>query len=399
MNQLFAARLARLGLAAVLLAGPALGQPQAPAADPKETKAAEALPAAIGRGVEVILGLQEGDQKAEWPYEGVYRVERQIPVGYRVGGTAICAMALMSDPGFKGNEAEQSAVRRAAAFVIEGTKHPLMSWETYDAGYDVRGWGYTYGLQLLLRAGAAGLVEDPAACAAAIGFYITAIQKTEIPEVGGWNYARPPGKGKVAPASPFMTAPTLQALFEAKKAGHEIDPGVVGRALAFLESSKAPSGAVVYAGEGRARRDGVPGAVGRMLATESTLYLAGRGSQADVRAAVDAFIVHWDWLNQRRAKSGTHVGPYAIAPYYFYYAHYYAAQAVELLPEHERAEYRRRINGLLFATRNEDGSWNDRVFPRSANYGTAMAVMAMRMPELPPPAGWAASSPKPAAAP
>src|SRR5262249_38703005 len=152
----------------------------------------------------------------------------------------------------------------------------------------------------------------------AVRWCIDAIQKTEIPEVGGWNYARPPGKDKVAAPSPFMTAPTLQALFEAKRAGYTVDETVVGRALEYLESSRAPSGAIVYSGDAKAgRRDGVPGAVGRMLATESVLYLAGRGTQANVRAAVDAFIVHWDWLNQRRAKQGTHMGPYQIAPYYF----------------------------------------------------------------------------------
>ena len=114
-----------------------------------------------------------------------------------------------------------------------------------------------------------------------------------------------------------------------------------------------------------------------MLVTETTLLLAGRSSVANVRGAVDAFIVNWDWLNQRRAKPGTHEGPYHIAPYYFYYAHYYAAQAVEMLPKGEQAEYRRRINELLLATRQEDGSWNDRVFPRTANFGTSMAVMAV----------------------
>src|SRR5262249_58927817 len=185
-----------------------------------------------------------------------------------------------------------------------------------------------------------------------------------------------------------MTAPSLQALFEAKKAGYAVDEGVVTRALDYLESARAPDGAIMYSGDAKTRRDPVPGAVGRMLATESVLYLAGRGSQANVRGAIDAFIVHWEWLDKRRAQPRTHEPPYMIAPYYFYYAHYYAAFAVELLPQNERAEYRRRINDLLFATRHEDGSWNDRVFPRSANFGTSMALLAMHMPEAEKPAGW-----------
>ena len=348
--------------------------------------------AAVSAAARAILAREEKDAPGEWPYEGVYRVEGKIPIGYRVGGSAICAMAMMETPEFAESKEMHEAVQRAMGVVIKGAGHPLMSVEEYNAGYDVRGWGYTYGLMFLLEMKGRGLIGEAEKDAAekTILHYIEAIEKTEIPQVGGWNYARPPGKDKVAPPSPFMTAPTLQALFEAKKQGYMVDGTVVGRALAYLESSRAGSGAVAYSGGAKTGpKDAVPGAVGRMLATETTLFLAGRGSQERLRGAVDAFIVHWEWLNQRRAKPGTHMGPYNIAPYYFYYAHYYAARAVEMLPENERAEYRRRVNDLLFATRNdEDGSWNDRVFDRSASYGSSMAVMVMMMPDAPKPAGW-----------
>ena len=36
--------------------------------------------------------------------------------------------------------------------------------------------------------------------------------------------------------------------------------------------------------------------------------------------------------------------------------------------------------------RREDGSWNDRVFARSANYGTSMAMLAIMAEDTPPPA-------------
>ena len=108
---------------------------------------------AVNIGVAKIVDMQEGDNKSEWPYEGVYRVfvngELQIPVGYRVGGTAIGAMALTRAPGYDKDKSRQDAVARAVAFVCKGIEHPLMSEKDYDADYDVRGWGYTYGLQLL----------------------------------------------------------------------------------------------------------------------------------------------------------------------------------------------------------------------------------------------------------
>ena len=51
--------------------------------------------------------------------------------------------------------------------------------------------------------------------------------------------------------------------------------------------------------------------------------------------------------------------------------------AIEMLPQGERAEYRRRVNNLLFSVRAEDGTWNDRVFPRTASYGTAFAMLSI----------------------
>jgi hypothetical protein len=88
---------------------------------------------------------------------------------------------------------------------------------------------------------------------------------------------------------------------------------------------------------------------------------------------------------KRRAKPGTHEGPYLIAPYYFYYGHRYAAQAVELFPESERAKERRRLFELALKTRNKDGTWNDRVFPRARAYGTAMIVLSLLSDKIPAP--------------
>jgi hypothetical protein len=115
---------------------------------------------------------------------------------------------------------------------------------------------------------------------------------------------------------------------------------------------------------------------------------AGRSDVASIRAALDAFIAHWRQLEIRRKKSGTHVGPYGVAPYYFFFGFYHACDAVELLPVAERAEYRRQFEQLLFAVRDPDGTWDDRVFPRTRNFGTAMTLMALQRPQFPAPAEW-----------
>ncbi len=413
---------------------PAPAAAPTPARQPDPTRAQ--IDQALSRGVEFLISMQEPDPasrapsapaspsspaparsgiKNQWPYEGVYRVQRQIPVGYRIGGTSICAMALIRAPGFAENDDARQAVERAADFVVDALDHPLMNPD-YEGGYDVRGWGYTYALHLLL------VLNDPTRpmmpekwkgsprCADAINRCIKAIQQTEIAQVGGWNYARAAGKDAVSPPSPFMTGPTLQALFEARRQGFTVDQQVVERALDALDQARTRSGSFVYSGvDGSTSREAVPGSVGRMLVSETTLYLAGRSSLERVRGSVDAFFTHWEWLEKRRAQPGTHVAPYGVAPYYFFYAHYYAAQAIEQLPAIDRPEYRRRLAKALFLVRAEEnaeqgegkaggvgGGWNDRVFDRSANFGTAMAMMALGMDKSPRPARWEAGNVAPA---
>lgn len=365
--------------AAILLCTLTLGS------NPAIERPSDALPVCAA----MLVKMQEDGQ---WPYEGVYRVQRQIPIGYRVGGTAIGAMALAQAPGL--DEARRSAIGEAVAFLCAAIEHPLMSIDDYDAGYDVRAWGYIYGLHALCDLKKRGLIapaqQEKAERAAS--FYLDGLTRTEIPQVGGWNYARPAGKERVAPPSSFMTATALQALFEAASAGHQVNGEVLSRALDYLESARGESGSFRYSGAVNRERnpagEAVPAAAARMAVCEATLALAGRGDEARLRASLDAFVENWGHLNDRRAKPGTHEGPYRIAPYYFMFGHRYAAQAVELLPEEERPRYRDSINALLFSVRDQDGAWNDRVFPRSAAFGTAFAMLAILAPEATP-ARWA----------
>lgn len=381
-------RLGLLGLVCVI-GGAAIAAPMGKPTPPAQADVTRAL--VEGSAALIEMAEPAGKGEAQWPYEGVYRVRGEIPIGYRIGGTAIACLAMHAQPieGEDGEASTADAIERGVRFVVNGIKHPLMSYEQYDAGYDVRGWGYTYALAMLLELERDGALPEALAeeAKAAARWYLDAIQATEIPQSGGWNYARPRGKDRPAASSPFMTGPTLQALFLAKALGYAVDEGVVERGLSALENSIAESGEVVYSGSGE-RTGGVPGAVGRMMVTQTTLHLAGRAELSDVRASVDAFLAHWWRLEERRAKNGTHDPPFGVAPYYFFYAHRYAAQAIERLPMRERTEYRGRLAELLFSIRNEDGSWNDRVFPRSANYGTAMTILALTEPTREAPAEW-----------
>jgi hypothetical protein len=171
-------------------------------------------------------------------------------------------------------------------------------------------------------------------------------------------------------------------------------PGeVLERAKNALLKRRNEEGAILYTGVNRegARenpRAKLPGSIARSAICETTLSLLGAGSMEGIRGSINAFHTHWEELEKRRQKTGTHEGPYQIAPYYFYYGHRYVAQAIEMLPAAERPAERERLLGVLLKTRDEDGTWNDRVFPRSKNYGTAMVVLALLGDKAPRPAGW-----------
>jgi hypothetical protein len=358
---------------------------------------------AIARGTVVLLGAQESldpsvKTKAEWPYEGVYRANENgkgavIPIGYRVGGTSIAAVALIEASNGKPQGEARAAIERALTFVLAELDLPLMDTGFLN-GYDVRGWGHAYALAFLLRLREAKLVPDAAqkTVAHAIPYLVDMLAKTAIEDPGGWNYARGSDPAHASPST-FMTAPTLQILFEAAAAGEKVDVNVVEKALATLEAARLDTGAFQYGTHPGQRKSGtgfedVPGSIGRSPVCETTLYLAGRGSVDRIRASLDAFFEHWQWIEVRRRHDKTHIPPYFIAPYYYFYAHRYAAQAIELLPQAERASYRERLTKLLWAVREEDGGWNDRVFPRSENFGTAMTLLALESPRMRPPATW-----------
>jgi hypothetical protein len=339
---------------------------------------------AISLGVAKITAMQEkgpgAEIAAEWPYEGVYRVGGKIPYGYRVGGTSIAGLALLTAPGFADDAARKDAISRAIEFVAKSKDEPLLS-PVYGGNYDVRGWAHCYGLRFLLAAKKANAVADAqkALVDEGVAFYLDALKKTEIPRVGGWQYARGPGLENPSPTSPFMTAPCLMALLEAKEAGLEVSDELIARTVTALEITRGESGYVAYNATRQTRDDvgQIPGAIGRMCAVESALARAGKGVEKRLRFAVEKFFEFWPELEKRRKKTGTHVAPYGVAPYYFFYAFTHAAQAIELLPEPERPALREKFRELLFNVRDEDGTWNDRVFPRSAAFGTAMSVLAL----------------------
>jgi hypothetical protein len=347
----------------------------------------------VERGVAAVLALEEEASPGEWPYEGAIRMEGAIPIGFRVGGTGYVVGALAALPGLAGDEPRRAALGRGVTFLARALAEEGMSANAL-AGVDLRLWGLLTGARGLLAARAAGerggLSEEE--LDRAVRDYLTRLAQLEIPRNGGWSYNRPSGRLLPSPPNSYVTADVLQVFFEARAQGFKVDPEPVERALLLLESQRQPTGAFLYSGTVPGERPPtIPGSVGRMLVCEVTLLLAGRSDVLHVRGALDAFLAHWDALEERRGRTGLHKPPHDIAPYHFLYAHVHASRAIELLPAADRPEYRARLAEKLERVRDEEtGTWNDRVFKRSAAYGTAAAALALSAPLLAPLAGWTA---------
>lgn len=331
----------------------------------------------IDTAVAELVKMQEDG--GQWPYEGVYRVNGQLPVGYRVGGTSLVAITLMYAA--PDNKDAQAAIAKGLAFVLKGLDDPLMKPSTEDR-YDVRVWGHACALEFLCYARAHKITGDRSK---EVDTWISKLVETLITEEipgGGWNYA------SRRQHAAFVTAPVTQALLLAHSQGEKVPDEIFQRARKALEDSRAPTGAFVYSGSAKAGRADtrMPGSAARSAVSETTLVLLGGGSEEAIQGALDGFFKHWDELEKRRKKPGTHVGEYSIAPYYFYYGHRFAAQAIQMLPEKVRAKERERLLETILKTRDADGTWNDRVFPRSRNYGSSMIVLALLSdkPPLPP---------------
>ena len=330
--------------------------------------------------------LQGKKGAAEWPYEGVYRVgrDRKIPSGYRVGGTAIVCDTLLRS-GATGARARKvgEAVERSLDFIMEMIESDGEMALGPKKGYDVRGWGHAYALQLMLTVLDTGAFEkgDRAERAAAMIPVLIERLAANQTAMGGWNYASD------RTVSPFMTGSTLLMLYEAQARGYEVDPAMIEQALDALEEGRTEAVSYAYSGEA-ARAVPMPGSSARSACAELALFKAGRSDVDALRISVTGFFEGWEDLLDRKSKQGTHKGAYGIAPYYFFFGHTYAALAIEELPEAERAAQRAELARLIWKTRDGDGSWNDRIFPRTSSYSTAMVVLALQAPTRKPNAAW-----------
>ena len=317
----------------------------------------------ISKAVSRLIELQHKD--GAWPYEGVYRVNRKIPVGYRIGGTAIVCSALLSAD----KDQVYSAISKGTDLILKELEDPLMK-PSRTQRYDVRIWGHIYALDFFCRMKKTrGFSDLNKKTELWIKKLADAVVFQEI-DGGGWNYAN---KRRHCC---FVTSPAVQSLLLAKQLGMAVPDEVLKRSMEILKNSRKDDTIFPYSGT-NSRRDTQAGSIARGPVSEATLHLLGDGDESSLQDSIDLFHQNWDELEKRRKKTGTHLPPHGIAPYYFYYGHRYVAQAIRMLPQDLQDVEFEKFKRVLMKTMDPDNTWNDRVFDQSKAYGTAMSLLAL----------------------
>jgi len=204
---------------------------------------------------------------------------------------------------------------------------------------------------------------------------------------GGWGYLSLWEHQTYRPAATsmsFTTATILVGLERARAAGIEVPDALVARAARALESSRLPDGPFTYGPLwNRAPASGInrpAGAACRTSACQLALRRLGRPvPAAEERRALEELCVRqarFQRLGLRRPIP--HESWYGISGYFYLYGHAYAAWALDVLPETERARLAPLLAEAVCVCREPDGSfWDYPLYSYHKPYGTAFAVIAL----------------------
>ena len=324
--------------------------PAAPETRPAEIKAvggdgAPELTAeasrAIDKGLEHLLAAQKKD--GSWDSDG--------QGGQAVACTSLSLMAFMCKAQFPGFGPHGEQLDRSMKWLLkEAKKRPDGYLGTVM---------YEHGLATLALSEMWGMVRDPKdddAIKEALEKAVEVILRSQNPG-GGWRYQPQADAGQ----DTSCTMTVFHALASAHQAGIVVPNATIAKVVKYLEGVYDPqNGVFAYTANSKAKSP---------ACTAGGAYIAQLAGQRDtemVKAAI------------RYLKSQA-PGIFTGGDFY-YYAHYYAIQAMVQAGDEEYAWWYPKIRDALVKQQNAQGGWSRDAKPGTISYETPMAIIILATP-------------------
>ena len=351
---------------------------------------AERIQTAIDRGIQFLLADQRPD--GSWGSAertkglNIYAPPPGAHDAFRAAVTALAVMALIEvEPRLAEDQRPvvTKAIDRGAAWLADRLDE--LRRATPDALYNV--WGHAYSIQALvsLHHRAAGDAEAQKKWKGLAAAQADMLARYSFVG-GGWSYydfitgSQTPGDA----AFSFTTATALIALKQAQAIGVEFPERLTKKAITSILRQQKPDFSYAYGEYLRMmpmydiNRPG--GSLGRSQACNLALRMYGdkRVNDEVLKTWLNRLFARNGWLSIGRKRPVPHESFFAVAGYFYYYGHWYAAMCIDELPESERPYFQAHLAHILLPLQEKDGSWWDYPFYNyHQQYGTAMAVMSL----------------------
>ena len=300
---------------------------------------------------------------------------------FRLAVTALSVSALLEIKANNPNYAK--CLQVSQQYLLD--KLPELRRASPMALYNV--WAHAYGLQALSRMhDLSDKKSEKKKIIEVMNQQIKMLQTYESID-GGWGYydfnaqTKQPSGSSIS----FVNATGLVALKEAEEAGATVPKGLVLRALEAIKRQRLPDHSYLYGEYLKYRpRHGInrpAGSLGRSNACNYALQVWGDETITEKvhQICLDRLIKRNGWLDVARKRPIPHESWFAVAGYFFYYGHLYAAYCVDSIPTGDQPKYQKQLAQILVPLQEKDGSWWDFPFyDYHQQYGTAMALLSLK---------------------
>ena len=269
--------------------------------------------------------------------------------GRWIGVVSLAGLALLSRGVRSGSGEAGMALRRAGKYVLSQVQ---ASGFLSARGETSHGPMYDHGFGTLFLAELYG-TDRALDIRPKLGQAIELIQRTQNSE-GGWRYNPAPEEADLS-----VTVCQMMALRAARNAGIGVPKETVDRAVDYVRRCQNADGGYMY------RITGGESRFPLTAAAVVALYNAGIYEGPEIEAAMN-------FLSSNKAANSSQ-----DRNSFYFYAHYYSAQAFWHQGGEVWQDWYRSLKKGLLGMHNAQGGWFDY---NSVEYGTAMACLILNMP-------------------